>query len=174
VNSITVLPTTYNGHRFRSRLEARWAALFDQFQIRWIYEPEGFQTQHGNYLPDFYFPDINAFCEVKPGPNMFNREIAEAIARETKSDFLVLDSPSVECRAYPYFRDGFWDDMAWCMSEKYLGPDHHDDEPRFYISCGSEIGSATVSKDCPCCGYLPPKAFSNVRALRFENGVAAW
>lgn len=48
-----VIPTRYAGCHFRSRLEARWAVFFDTLGIRWEYEPEGFATSQGPYLPDF-------------------------------------------------------------------------------------------------------------------------
>jgi hypothetical protein len=36
------IETAYNGYRFRSRLEARWAVFFDALGIRYQYEKEGF------------------------------------------------------------------------------------------------------------------------------------
>lgn len=46
--------TEYNGHRFRSRLEARWAVFFDALGVEYEYEPEGFVLPSGRtYLPDF-------------------------------------------------------------------------------------------------------------------------
>ena len=46
--------TVYNGYRFRSRLEARWAVFFDALGVRYEYEPEGFELPNGkSYLPDF-------------------------------------------------------------------------------------------------------------------------
>jgi len=42
-------PTSYAGVRFRSRLEATWAAFFDQLGWRWRYEPVDF----ANWVPDF-------------------------------------------------------------------------------------------------------------------------
>lgn len=68
---IKAIETHYAGCRFRSRLEARWAIFFDTLGIRWEYEPEGFETSAGRYLPDFrielYFslPTWTWF-EVKP------------------------------------------------------------------------------------------------------------
>lgn len=48
------IETVYHGHRFRSRLEARWAVFFNALDIEWEYEPEGFTLKDGtNYLPDF-------------------------------------------------------------------------------------------------------------------------
>lgn len=63
---IKPIETVYNGYRFRSRLEARWAVFFDTLGIEYIYEPEGFTFPDGtNYLPDFYLPKMNTFFEVK-------------------------------------------------------------------------------------------------------------
>ena len=48
------IETIYNGYRFRSRLEARWAVFFDTLGIEYEYEPEGFELGDGvRYLPDF-------------------------------------------------------------------------------------------------------------------------
>lgn len=46
---MTAIPTTYAGVRFRSRLEARWAAFFDLLEWRWEYEP----IDLDGYIPDF-------------------------------------------------------------------------------------------------------------------------
>lgn len=63
---IKPIETIYNGYKFRSRLEARWAVFFDAAGIRYEYEPEGFKAKNGLcYLPDFYLPDENMFVEVK-------------------------------------------------------------------------------------------------------------
>lgn len=66
MNSIKPIETYYNGYRFRSRLEARWAVFFDSLKIPWVYEPEGLEINNNiHYLPDFYLPDCNQFFEVK-------------------------------------------------------------------------------------------------------------
>ncbi|KAB7788018.1 hypothetical protein [Methylorubrum populi] len=46
---IPAKPTTYAGTRFRSRLEARWAAFFDLAGWRWEYEP----VDYPGWQPDF-------------------------------------------------------------------------------------------------------------------------
>ncbi len=62
-----VKPTTYNHHKFRSRLEARWAVYFDAIGLEWEYEKEGFVLEDGeSYLPDFWFPQVKMWAEVKP------------------------------------------------------------------------------------------------------------
>lgn len=58
------IPTTYNGVRFRSRLEARWAAFFDLLDWPWLYEP----IDLAGYIPDFILPlkSGRVLVEVKP------------------------------------------------------------------------------------------------------------
>lgn len=54
MEKIKAIETVYNGYRFRSRLEARWAVFFDAAGIKYEYEPEGFELPDGTrYLPDF-------------------------------------------------------------------------------------------------------------------------
>lgn len=48
-NTMTGIPTIYNGIRMRSRLEARWAAFFDAVGWQWQYEPVDLE----GYVPDF-------------------------------------------------------------------------------------------------------------------------
>ena len=65
MGEIKAIETVYNGYRFRSRLEARWAVFFDSLGIKWVYEPEGIDIGGTYYLPDFYLPDCKQFFEVK-------------------------------------------------------------------------------------------------------------
>lgn len=51
--AIRPLETHYAGHRFRSRLEARWAVFMDKLDIPWEYEPQGYVVNGAPYLPDF-------------------------------------------------------------------------------------------------------------------------
>lgn len=49
------IETRYKQRLFRSRLEARYAVLFDALAINWDYEPEAFDLGFGQwYLPDFF------------------------------------------------------------------------------------------------------------------------
>ena len=55
--------TTYNGVRFRSRLEAKWACVFDRLGWRWEYEPFDLD----GYIPDFILLGADpVLVEVKP------------------------------------------------------------------------------------------------------------
>lgn len=69
---IKAIETYYNGYRFRSRLEARWAVFFDELEIEYQYEPEGFELSNGKrYLPDFYLPRHKIYVEVKSADKCF-------------------------------------------------------------------------------------------------------
>lgn len=64
--TLQAIQTHYNGYRFRSRLEARWAVFFDTAGIEYQYEPQGFTLCNGKqYLPDFFLPRYDCWVEVK-------------------------------------------------------------------------------------------------------------
>lgn len=69
VTTIKAIETVYpwpDGPRYRSRLEARYAVFFDSLNLRYEYEPEGYELW-GNrrYLPDFWLPDLRSWIEIK-------------------------------------------------------------------------------------------------------------
>lgn len=85
---IKAIETEYNGYKFRSRLEARWAVFLDELKVEYQYEPEGFDLHYsGWYLPDFYLPAYQTYLEIKPlpddplyhlpGAQFFDREAAQ-------------------------------------------------------------------------------------------------
>ena len=65
MGNIKAIDTQYNGYRFRSRLEARWAIYFDLIGLEYQYEPEGIRINSTTYLPDFYIPKFNTYVEIK-------------------------------------------------------------------------------------------------------------
>ncbi|MEB3360590.1 MAG: hypothetical protein VKI42_00515 [Synechococcaceae cyanobacterium] len=92
MESIKAIETIAFGCRFRSRLEARWAVVLETLGITWMYEHEGFETEHGRYLPDFWLPDLHTYIEIKP-------------------DFLYIDSPGSDWRKLD----------SLCMAQKAFG-----------------------------------------------------
>jgi len=77
MNEIRPIETLYNGYRFRSRLEARWAVFFDKLSVPYIYEPEGYELGDGiRYLPDFWLPTWDRWVEIKPKLDEQNRRRA--------------------------------------------------------------------------------------------------
>jgi hypothetical protein len=89
VSGLKPIETVYQGYRFRSRLEARWAVFFDTLGLRWEYESEGFDLgDAGWYLPDFWIfegdSDHKYWIEIKAHRNLSEREynVARALSRE--------------------------------------------------------------------------------------------
>lgn len=83
------IETRYNGYRFRSRLEARWAVFFDALGIEWEYEKEGYDLgEAGWYLPDFWLPGMDMFAEIK-GQELTQGEKCKIAALAKASDRLV-------------------------------------------------------------------------------------
>lgn len=94
---IQAIETQYKGYRFRSRLEARWAVFFDTMGIEWRYESEGYRLPSGYYLPDFWFPNIKAFGEVKPA--QFTRKetfsCVELVSQSKSPCIMLSDVPQI-------------------------------------------------------------------------------
>lgn len=61
--ALSAIPTEYGGILFRSRLEAKWAAMFDLLEWEWEYEP----LDLAGYIPDFVLKFYRPILvEVKP------------------------------------------------------------------------------------------------------------
>ena len=74
MTTIKAIETVYNGYRFRSRLEARWAVFFDAMNINYKYENEGFEDSGVKWLPDFYLPDSKTYVEVKGSNSLLHAD----------------------------------------------------------------------------------------------------
>jgi hypothetical protein len=83
VSGPKAIETHYAGCRFRSRLEARWAVVFDHLMIPWQYEPQGYELPSGRYLPDFRAESTKGnpyFIEIKgPMPDAREFQVASEI-----------------------------------------------------------------------------------------------
>jgi hypothetical protein len=82
-------PTTYNGIKMRSRLEAGFAAWLDKYGFVWEYEPHAFASTDGQYLPDFRLAAVRCswlrhpsrvYVEVKPVMDRNDRHVPQAMA----------------------------------------------------------------------------------------------
>lgn len=126
---IQAIETVYNGYRFRSRLEARWAVFFDAAGIKYQYEPEGFQVDFGDevvrYLPDFYLPDFDCYAEVKPTKDKLYEEsnklgcMIDFGASPISRGLLILGQiPNHANRPYiPMFIHFYWENGAGVGAE---------------------------------------------------------
>ena len=108
------IETTYNGHRFRSRLEARWAVFLTVLGVPYDYEPEGYTFEEHKYLPDFWIASWDVFVEIKPfRPNSIELERYVAFAQHAeKSLLLFYGNASAEDHR-----------VLWCSPEGYKADD---------------------------------------------------
>ncbi len=156
------IETVFHGHKFRSRLEARYAVLLDHLGVNWDYEPEGFDLDGVRYLPDFWLPALNCFLEIKPTAPVLNSDEwtkAEALSVHTKRAvycfFGRLDRPSGEYGGSAgdggyIWHDGDWDNgQMWCEC-----PDCHVIDIRFEgrsnrLSCKEPYECAQARQERP-------------------------
>lgn len=122
---LKALETKYNGITFRSRMEARWAVFMDEMEIKYIYEPEGFELEPGLfYLPDFWLPQFKSYLEIKPVYPTKDEEYKASVLAEKSGHnvYVFCGNPSLpdfglgsEVGRYIYPARGGWDDnQRWC------------------------------------------------------------
>ena len=133
---IKPIETQYKGYRFRSRLEARWAVFFDYLEIKWLYEPEGFDLGDGlYYLPDFYLPDLDLWIEVKGVMTQKDHQKLEAFARSGREINALGNIPNEN------------EDR-----EIELGEFYDDTFVRYFSGGGSDC--PYIPCICPACGKI--------------------
>ena len=134
------LETEYNGILFRSRLEARWAILFDALNLEYVYEPECYVLSNNQkYTPDFYIKKYNLFIEIKPNYDWLKNEYHFNRYKLFEKQLLVLsgDFPNFDvnylfnCYADDEGKE-YDGDVVFCPNTKY--------EPFFYS--GYNIGES--------------------------------
>lgn len=119
------IQTEWRGHKFRSRLEARWAVAFEAMGIAWEYEYEGFRLGDGSqYLPDFLLHGLTGrhsgdlWVEVKGSEDDESLSKVAAFAKESPI-YLVTGIPTV-------YDDGAWwrgmEDVAYHQCPYGLSP----------------------------------------------------
>ena len=192
---IKPIETFYNGYRFRSRLEARWAVFFDALEIKYEYEPEGYDLgKLGWYLPDFWLPQVKMFAEVKPTEfspvelekcrqlckqsNYGVLRLAGTPAQKPYWGFLPGPCVAGDCPGKP-------EECERCPDRSYepgemdffLHESHRYwlTEGRFFISMGCNHPEAC--KGCVlrfCENEIGARAVSAARQARFEHGESGW
>lgn len=189
------IETRYAGHRFRSRLEARWAVFFDAMGIPWQYEVEGFTlSDRRKYLPDFLLPECGTWVEVKGSADHLSVSLIERATRdlpwiEPKQEAgptLMILGPIPEPLA------GEQGDYGWCgldpepfdpdavLSRPYgFGAYHKNKRPWLLCNAddtwGDPAGCLVPSVDpYECFGEYggAERAYAAARAARFEHGEA--
>jgi hypothetical protein len=169
---IKAIETRYKGYRFRSRLEARWAIFFDAMGIKWEYERQGYHTEYGPYLPDFYLPEVgvrglgSSLVEVKP---IKPTDIEEGKLREV-ADSLGIGAIILVGEV----------SNGWCLDHIQVAPFWDSDMTLMHCetcnTCKYEFSESSYLY-CPKCGGRASEeneklllAITAARAARFEHG----
>ena len=85
------IQTKYQGFRFRSRTEAKWAVFLNSLGVKWDYEVEGFKLPSGYYLPDFLLTGIKAWVEIKgKEPSDHERQLCRELAELVEPNWPVF------------------------------------------------------------------------------------
>lgn len=85
------IETVYDGYRFRSRIEAKWATFFNALGIKYEYEKETYDLGKTLYLPDFWLPEHGCWVEVKGAfPSPGDVEKAALLADETETGVFIF------------------------------------------------------------------------------------
>lgn len=133
--TIKAIITEYNGYRFRSRLEARWAIFFDALDLKYQYEPEGYEIGDIKYLPDFYLPDLDIFVEIKPSaPPLDELRKVQAFA-DYKQIVLIMGQPGA---TFDQYGAGVSIEYVASRYMPLLGPEKEHalwDSPSVFIQC---------------------------------------
>lgn len=151
--ALRVLPTEYAGFTFRSRTEARHAVFFDQLDIKWDYEREGFEFNGERYLPDFWLADLGKWLEVKGTvPTRQEQQKAQWLADGTSHPVLLsFGEPSLPNES--------WNESMWI-----LGP---DDDGALW-DCGYWWC------ECTYCGFIDAQYMGRAARLRCRCVVSRY
>lgn len=152
---IYAIETQYQGYRFRSRLEARWAVFFDALGVKYEYEPEGFDLGDlGLYLPDFFLPEVDGgyWIEVKGSRDACTTEVENkliAVCAGTGCRGLIVDGEPYKSVEQGSFQAG--GGASWWM----FGPDGGGDFPYIFCLCPwcGKVGIEFDGRGARVCGW---------------------
>lgn len=172
------IQTLYNGYKFRSRLEARWAVFFDACNIKYLYEPEGYDLgKEGWYLPDFwvpmhpadvdYYPGAGFFIEIKPTePSDTHRCILSALSLATgHSSYLLWGEVGLYADGY-VFSDNKGYLKTVPKESQGFEVSGFNDTIDLMLTC---LYWQTSDSDFPKCSRIS-EATLKARQARFEHG----
>ena len=159
------IPTKYDGMQFRSRLEAKWACLFDSLGWTWEYEPYDLK----GYIPDFVLTNflLPILIEVKPlatfNENGWWREATKEPKRKIIDsgwkDDAILVGASV---SYDPLKHPLVGEISWLGTNDVLHEENYDPFDEWYPS--------TIVR-CIHCGGLSPY---NTRSSKHTRCCDRW
>ena len=168
---IKPIETVYNGYRFRSRLEARWAVFFDEMGIKYEYEPEGYVLPDGSkYLPDFRLLNVRhrsyddewepVYVEVKGIMSPYDKKRIKQFPRP----LIVLGSLPANCDEC---FDKHYETCGVFYSFSYMDNDNY---PAVFSVHKGIPWIAGPQHDEFDGGFTMDKALLKARQARFEHG----
>jgi hypothetical protein len=179
--AIKAIETIYNGYRFRSRLEARWAVFFDVLKIEYRYEPEGYDLPMvGYYLPDFYVPSWETWFEIKGSePTETERQKCLQLALVKGQDVILLQGDVWPDHGITWFEAdsgvsiwgsslGSFGSCRKCDQEIWLVSDEQG-----YAHCLTPLEQQCEHDRYPLSGEWSSmifQAYQTARQARFEHG----
>ncbi len=157
---IKAIDTSYKGYLFRSRLEARYAVLFDRLGINWVHEPEGYEIKGigKRYLPDFLLREskvlpVDLWVEIKPTAptGMEMRKFGALVCGSKQGGLMIYDYPGIESTKVITFEYEPRTENQNIPTKKYGSKDGGFQQ--INGSGYTSIDFCHLSK-CPSCGYL--------------------
>lgn len=170
------IETHYEGYRFRSRTEARWAVFFKTAGIAFEYEKQGFVLNGKPYLPDFWLPAASMWVEVKgddPVPDD-QMQLCRDLAKQSGHRVLVcIGSPEPKERCLlleggtgAEALRGWWQDDRRNDGEFWIATDE--------IGVPAiEVPGSKPHDRLPLVHSRTKSAYAASRAARFEHGEKA-
>jgi hypothetical protein len=155
--ALVPIETVFDGHRFRSRTEARWAVFFHHMGWKYGYEQEGFNLDGLNYLPDFWLPEIGCWFEIKGGAPR-DREItlmSRLVFKSKRQGFIAIGAPQSGEHQLIWFRpslaetwhSNFSDDWATAYVGLNSGPIKQPARFKLSVSAQRNLAPYTQSFD---------------------------
>jgi hypothetical protein len=135
-------PTIYKNNKYRSRLEARWAAFFDLIGWRYDYEP----FDYNGWTPDFIiYGNNNVLIEIKPfiDESILNDYRQRLFKIKSVYNCLILDS-SFDKESYGCLEAG---KCLWDVENNYELHEVHWKPYQRGVNSEFDIGSALMSFD---------------------------
>jgi hypothetical protein len=131
--TVKAIPTKYRGVNFRSRLEAKWAIVFDELGWRWDYEP----IDLAGYIPDFILSLAGGHMLVEVKPALSIEELHDATPKIMASGWN-KEALVVGARLFPeHDAIGLLQERMGCEDDKTLEPWW---EPAWVFRCGMHNG----------------------------------
>jgi len=187
MGDIKAIETVYKGYRFRSRLEARWAVFFDALGVKYEYEPEGFQTSAGGYLPDFKVKcygtrgdqnekPFDLWIEVKGKMTAADAEKIKAFSNDGENKVLIVhripdengSTDSNNCESYDMMdgQDIYPFNYYLIDGDYFAAYPAADAKGRFYLFGDDSNYIDTIDRE------RVERAYTIARQARFEHGEA--